>query len=279
MNLPILVSRSFVLFLLITFPLTLCASTHRLANRQCGSTHPSHSLRAAHSFLHWAEPLDNDLHNASTVRARQQQHHPSHHDARQATNPLYTIDTYFHIIADNASSSPSSPGYITDTMIQNQFSYLAKAYTNASIAFNLVGTDRTTNDLWAANGDDTSMKSALRKGTYSTLNVYFQSNLQTAPGTPGVPAGSTLLGFCSLPAAGVTTTTPTSDYVSDGCNVLSGTMPGGSVYGYNLGGSVVHEIGHWNGLLHTFQDNSCDATDYGDYVADTPQERTSTSKC
>lgn len=32
------------------------------------------------------------------------------------------------------------------------------------------------------------MKTVLRQGTYS-LNVYFQSELQSAPGTPGVLAG------------------------------------------------------------------------------------------
>ena len=81
-----------------------------------------------------------------------------------------------------------------------------------------------------------------------------------------------------MPAAGVTATTPQSVYILDGCNVLSGTMPGGTLNGYNLGGTTAHEVGHWNGLLHTFQDNTCGTQDFGDYVADTPQEATSTSE-
>ena len=44
------------------------------------------------------------------------------------------------------------------------------------------------------------------------------------------------------------------------------------------GGTTAHEVGHWNGLLHTFQDNTCASGDFGDYVADTPQEMTSTSE-
>ncbi|EXJ69726.1 uncharacterized protein A1O5_06797 [Cladophialophora psammophila CBS 110553] len=164
-------------------------------------------------------------------------------------------------------------------MIQNQFIYLARSYTNASIGFRLVGVTRATNDTWASNGDDLGMKRALRQGTYSSLNIYYQSLLQAGSNTPGVPAGSTLLGFCSLPAGGVTSTTPRNEYVVDGCNVLSGTMPGGDMQGYNLGGTTAHEVGHWNGLLHTFNGNSCDAGNWGDYVADTPQEMTSTSGC
>lgn len=211
-------------------------------------------------------------------RAAFQAHPSGQHSSRQATSCLYTIDTYIHVVADTASASPSSSNYITDAMITDQFNYLATAYTNASICFTLQGSDRTTNDTWAANGADQAMKSALRKGTYSALNIYYQSQLQSAPGTPGVPAGSTLLGYCSLPAAGVTPTGPPSVYVLDGCNVLSGTLPGGTLAGYNLGGTTAHEVGHWNGLLHTFQDNTCGARDFGDYVADTPQEMTSTSK-
>ena len=264
---------SLCILLLTSIPAAL--SFPKTPKRYCGAQDPSPQLRASHAYLSMAEPLDNDLWNASTLG----QHHRSHqHHSRQATNPLYTVDTYFHIVADNASASPTSPNYVTDTMIQQQFNYLAVAYTNASIGYRFLGVDRTANDTWAANGDDLAMKRALRKGTYASLNIYFQSELQSAPGTPGVPAGSVLLGYCSLPSGGITTSTPPSVYALDGCNVLSQTMPGGNMYGYNLGGSAVHESGHWNGLLHTFQDNSCDMYDYGDYVADTPQQMTSTSK-
>ncbi|KAL6243536.1 hypothetical protein RBB50_009529 [Rhinocladiella similis] len=207
--------------------------------------------------------------------------HANHHnhDRRQTMNPLYTIDTYIHIVADSSSASPSSSNYVSDTMIRNQFIYLANAYTNASIGFRLAGIDRVTNDTWARNGDDTNMKRTLRRGTYSALNVYYQSLLQSDTNTPGLPAGSTLLGFCTLPMSGVYAGVNPAAYVLDGCNILSGTMPGGNYAGYNLGGTTAHEVGHWNGLLHTFAGNSCDASDFGDYVADTPQERTSTNGC
>ncbi len=262
---------------LLYLPLaTLCASIPEIPSRHCGTKEPSTSLLYAHSFLEWAEPLENDLHNASTVQTRISSNAKA---KRQALAPLYTIDTYMHIIADSVSASPTSAAYVTDSMIRAQFEYLAKSYTDASIGYRLIGYSRRTNDTWARNGDDLGMKTTLRRGGYSTLNLYYQSQLQSAPGTPGIPAGSILLGFCSLPAAGVGKNTPATAYVYDGCNILSSTMPGGRIYGYDQGGSTVHEVGHWNGLLHTFQGNSCGSSDYGDYVADTPQEARSTDGC
>jgi len=265
-------------FLLLLYLPTnaLAASLPEIQSRYCPVQEPSSALRYAHSFLSWAEPLENGLQNATTVQSRRSGWNKA---KRQAVNPLYTIETYIHIIADSASALSSSSAYVTDAQIRAQFEYLAKSFTDASIGFRLMGYTRNTNDTWARNGDDFGMKTALRRGRYSTLNIYYQSQLQAAPGTPGIPAGSILLGYCSLPAAGVGSRTPAAAYVLDGCNILSGTMPGGPVSGYNRGGSTVHEVGHWNGLLHTFQDNSCGTSDYGDYVADTPQEETSTNGC
>jgi hypothetical protein len=63
------------------------------------------------------------------------------------------------------------------------------------------------------------MKTALRKGSYGTLNVYFQ-NLSGG-----------LLGYCYFPESN-----PSSDTITtDGCSVLSTSVPGGSATNYNLG--------------------------------------------
>ncbi|EHY55212.1 Extracellular metalloprotease [Exophiala dermatitidis] len=292
---PITSIRSFGILLLtlgvLPYSTFGAVPKYRPIERSCGVSEPSAELYESHRRLQHNEPLDNDLWNATSVQQRHagggafphgDDGHHHHHQGRQASSgksPLYTIDTYIHIVADTSSSVSSSPNYVSDTMISNQFRYLSAAYVNASIGFRLMGITRTTNDTWASNGDDGAMKRSLRQGTYSSLNIYYQSLLQAGPNTPGIPAGSTLLGFCSLPAAGVGTATPRELYVADGCNVLSGTMPGGNVAGYNLGGTTAHEVGHWNGLLHTFNGNSCDSADYGDYVADTPQEMTSTNRC
>lgn len=156
---------------------------------------------------------------------------------------------------------------------------LSNAYYPHKIFFRFGGMDFSVNDTWATDADDAGMKRALRNGTYADLNIYLQTNLSAPSSTPGGAPGTLLLGYCSLPATWVTPTTPRQYYYQDGCNVLAGSLPGGNVYGYNQGLTAVHEVGHWFGLLHTFQDYSCDPADTGDLIADTPQQSTATNGC
>lgn len=165
---------------------------------------------------------------------------------------------------------------------------LQDSYAGSDISFILQGVTHNVNDEWARNGDEVAMKTALRKGTYRTLNVYFQTNLQATPGQSGRALGtrganndlaSSVLGFCTLPDPKINPDSPVSQYVKDGCNILAKTMPGGSLDLYNRGGTAIHEIGHWNGLLHTFQGESCSADNPGDYINDTPQQSTPTDGC
>ena len=170
--------------------------------------------------------------------------------------------------------------------LQLQVAVLNQAYMPANIAFHLAGTSYTVRDDWATDANSTMMKQSLRQGTYSELNMYFQTNLSSAPYTYNPDL--VLLGYCTLPtnmsyknAQGGQTEFPAVDYATDGCNVLAASMPQSPVpaYGYDEGKTAVHEVGHWFGLLHTFQDNTCSTSDPGDYIADTPQESVSTSGC
>lgn len=176
------------------------------------------------------------------------------------------------------------PESLTDP---NQLSYLQNAYQNATIGYRLEGVTRHVNDQWARNEDELAMKDALRKGSYRTLNVYFQSDLQVSPGSEAQARrlefseqlSTSVLGFCTLPDPSINGTSPRSSYVKDGCNILANTMPGGSLTHYNRGGTAIHEIGHWNGLLHTFEGESCSSDNEGDFIDDTPQESVPTDGC
>ena len=94
------------------------------------------------------------------------------------------------------------------------------------------------------------MKTLFHKGTAENLNVY-TVGFSTRP----------VNGFASFPVESK------SNLTSDGVVLLFNTLPGGSSR-ERQGGTLVHEIGHWLGLFHTFQ-NGCSP---GDGVADTAPE-------
>ncbi|WPH00946.1 Extracellular metalloprotease [Acrodontium crateriforme] len=177
-------------------------------------------------------------------------------------NLAITIPLYFHII-----TKTTSVGSITQAVVGQQLVALNTAYRPYGIRFVLQATTFTANDAWAIGaGDDlAAAKTALRKGTYNTLNFYFHTDL-----TAG------LLGTCTLPSD-FSNGLAASAYSTDGCSINAHTLPGGSFAGYNLGKTAVHETGQWLGLLHTFEGNSC--TGPGDSITDTPAESVSTSGC
>jgi len=81
------------------------------------------------------------------------------------------------------------------------------------------------------------------------------------------------LGVCYFPDY---TSKGTEGFLLDGCSVLSTTVPGGSKKRYNLGKTLVHEVGHWFGLMHTFE-GGCNGS--GDEVADTPAQESASKGC
>eukprot|EP00586_Coscinodiscus_wailesii_P017111 CAMPEP_0172519596 /NCGR_PEP_ID=MMETSP1066-20121228/291513_1 /TAXON_ID=671091 /ORGANISM="Coscinodiscus wailesii, Strain CCMP2513" /LENGTH=149 /DNA_ID=CAMNT_0013302215 /DNA_START=439 /DNA_END=885 /DNA_ORIENTATION=- len=100
------------------------------------------------------------------------------------------------------------------------------------------------------------MKTALRKGDCSTLNIY---SVETYEGT---------LGWATLPRLCKRGKT------MDGVVFLHSTRPYGSMTDYNEGDTLVHEVGHWMGLYHTFRGGCNDGDDKDSAIAvNTPAER------
>lgn len=171
------------------------------------------------------------------------------------------IPAYFHIVTTKAKAS-----LVSDSMPQSQLAVLNQAYQGTGFQFKLQQVTRTQNDDWAVSRDARPMQQALRKGSYNALNIYFLSDLS-----------GNVLGSCSLPTNVGSGKVDPSRFNQDGCLVHAGTMPNGTIRGYNLGMTAVHETGHWMGLLHTFEGNACSGN--GDYISDTPTQATSTNGC
>ncbi len=102
-------------------------------------------------------------------------------------------------------------------------------------------------------------KQALRRGGDETLNIYLSG------------LGGGLLGYAYFPQQG-----GASKPWQDGVVVLNESIPGGTATNYDGGDTLPHEVGHWLGLYHTFQ-NGCSAAN--DRMTDTPAEATPTFGC
>ena len=168
-----------------------------------------------------------------------------------------TINVHWHVITNS-----SGQGAPSTAQINSQMSVLNSSFASTGWQFNLVSVDTTPNNAWFTVGygsaAESDMKNTLRTGTADDLNIY-SANI-----------GGGLLGWATFP----------SDYASnpknDGLVILTQSLPGGTAAPYNLGDTATHEIGHWMGLYHTFQ-GGCNGN--GDFVADTPQEKSAAFGC
>jgi len=171
-------------------------------------------------------------------------------DRFKATSPIQrdivNVQVAFHVI-----HSLSGNGNISDLMIYNQINVLNEAYEQYNIIFTLSSIDRTANDNWFSDmeSNEQQYKQQLNIDPAHHLNIY----------TGNMPG---LLGWSYMPYSW------SESYYMHGVCLSYTCLPGGT-YPYNLGKTASHEVGHYLGLLHTF-DNGCNAP--GDYVNDTPYQ-------
>lgn len=177
-----------------------------------------------------------------------------------------TVPVYFHVITDGAI------GAVTTEQINAQIAVLNNTFAggeggdNSGFSFRLAGVTRTDNAAWFYGGiggtNEHTMKRTLHTGGPGALNWY------------STTAGA-YLGWAYLPDV---VTKPGQAYL-DGVVVDWESMPGTSTkYAgqYDQGETGTHEVGHWLDLLHTF-DGGC--SPHGDFVADTPAQKTPTRGC
>jgi hypothetical protein len=183
---------------------------------------------------------------------------------RAPTHFSATVPVYFHVITDG------DLGTVTDAQIAAQIRVLNFDYAgheggaDTGFNFDLAGVTRTDDAKWFASrsgGAERDMKKTLKQGGDDALNVYSTS-------------GGLYLGWAYLPSV-----TDTNQSYLDGIVIDWRTIPGVSdayAAAYDEGKTLTHESGHWLNLEHTFY-NGC--KDPGDFVDDTPAEKTPTSGC
>ena len=171
-----------------------------------------------------------------------------------------TIPVWVHVIN---KGSGFDNGDLSDHMIREQIRVLNNSFdggtggAESGFAFDLAGITHTTNQNWFENmvfdlDVELEAKRALRRGGDDTLNLY------TVDGGP-------YLGWAYYP-----TILDNATYaVLDGVVVDWRSLPGGTFEIYSEGDTATHEVGHWQGLYHTFE-GGCSKNN--DYVADTPAE-------
>ncbi|KAG9103887.1 hypothetical protein FRC06_007284 [Ceratobasidium sp. 370] len=197
--------------------------------------------------------------------AKAEAHFAAHKVSAMAGSILAApIQVYWHVIR---AGTTLAQGNIPDSQIAASITAMNAHYSGSGLRFALAGTDRTTNANWFNSVGpgatfQAQMKTALRKGGASTLNVYsvgFKSG-----------SGAGLLGYATFPSSYA------GNPRDDGVVIRYSSVPGGSTANFNQGKTLTHEVGHWLGLYHTFQ-GGCSGT--GDIVSDTPPEASAASGC
>jgi hypothetical protein len=177
---------------------------------------------------------------------------------------IVEVPVAFHVIYKETYKDGKKVyiGNVPDSQLDAQIRVLNAAYASAGFVFTKRSVDRRSNSTWfkmsMGSTDEATAKRTLAIDPTHVLNIYTAS------------PGNNILGWAYFPWAYPETNT------LHGVVLLYSTLPGGSAAPYNLGHTATHEIGHYLGLFHTFQ-NACRYP--GDSVSDTPDEATPAYGC
>jgi hypothetical protein len=221
-------------------PITLGGRTYTsrkefiLSGKKCGTKEPSE-----------AKVLEVEGHLAKLYEK-------VHKDELAAKTTIYAeVPVHFHVVTTSTGF-----GGLSSTDVHEQVNVLNNAYRKHGVKFVVGGINTIQNEAWFDLGissqEESDLKNANRVGGTNALNVYTVTNSEG------------ILGWATFPWD-VSDSQP-----MDGVVIDFRTLPNGDYAPYNEGVTLVHEVGHWMGLLHTFQGGCKKYKSQGDMVGDTP---------
>jgi len=177
----------------------------------------------------------------------------------------------------NTLTSSNGEGALSDDVIAKQIQVLNDAYSGNPSSYDACGFtyDNSTvshtpfvfnlveinvfedNNAYIIDNFQDPKRRELHQGNCSDLNIYSGRS----------DAG--FLGYAKFPWDCA------ENLLDDGVVVEYSSLPDQDFIPYNEGDSLVHEVGHWLGLFHTFQGGCLDR----DYVIDTPAQHAPTFGC
>ncbi len=173
-----------------------------------------------------------------------------------------SIPVFFHVIKGSDGT-----GDVLDSQLQEQITVLNSGFSGTGFSFYSAGISRTVNNNWRnltysdpPTQQETDMKNGLAVDPIHALNIYITS-------TYGYK------GWATYPWDYYANLNPSLFGVVIRTNVL----PGGSDPDNNIGRITTHEVGHYLGLYHTFNEwNKCNDADQ---VEDTPIHKEANYGC
>jgi hypothetical protein len=144
-------------------PLLLTAGlgSLQLAAARCGTRNPSERVHAQHRYF--LDMEDREAAARASVGVT----------TREAFD--VTIDTFVHVIITNSTAGINMT--TLPSQIDEQIDVLNENYLGTGFQFNLVNVSYTHNNAWQAISDGSTteyeVKSTLRQGDYTTLNLYY----------------------------------------------------------------------------------------------------------
>lgn len=167
----------------------------------------------------------------------------------------YTVPLHIHVLQDSQGSNPTSTAIINATVAR-----LNSGFSRAGFVFRIQSVETVVNDSWAnipkSNRsvlDDIS--ATLNVGSRDSANVYIHR----------------LEGLCGAASLPYAEEAHEAIYLDYRC------IPGGEES--DAYDTVIHEMGHFLGLFHTFAPEPNGCRGKGDYISDTPFQKVPHFKC